>query len=256
MSRFSSFDGTEIAYRTWGPEDDDLPVVLQHGFVVDSEINWVSPGVVEALVDSGRRVVAIDARGHGASAKPHEERFYGEDRMAKDLIALLDLLEVKQFDLVGYSMGAVVSLIVASGEPRVRRLVVGGIGASAVELGGVDTRIRPAGTVIAAFRAEDPSEIEDPLVASFRILADAIGADRIAMAAQAARPHTTPIPIARIDVPTLVIGGEDDLLAPRPEVLAEALSDARLQIVPGDHLGAVTAPAFAPAIVEFLGSPP
>jgi pimeloyl-ACP methyl ester carboxylesterase len=149
-------------------------------------------------------------------------------------------------------MGAVVSLIVAAGEPRLRRLVVGGLGASAVELGGVDTRIRSPDSVVDALTADDPGMIADPLAASFRLLADAVGADRFALAAQAQRSHSCRIPLAEIGVPTLVIAGEHDLLAPRPEVLAAAIPGARLEIVPGDHLGAVNAPEFTAAILEFL----
>jgi pimeloyl-ACP methyl ester carboxylesterase len=252
--RLVSFDGIEIAYQEWGSDAAEPPVVLQHGFVADSNLNWVGPGVVKALVDGRRRVVAVDARGHGASSKPHDPSLYGEEKMAKDLNAVLDAIGAEQLDLVGYSMGAVVALIVASREPRVRRLVVGGIGASAVELGGVDTRVRPGTSVIEALRSKDPEAIEDPLVASFRNLADIVGADREALAAQAQRVHAEPIPLGRIGAPTLVIGGEVDEVAPRPQVLASAIPDARLLIVPGDHLSAVVAPQFRAGIVDFLAA--
>jgi pimeloyl-ACP methyl ester carboxylesterase len=255
MSRIASFDGTEIAYRDWGSEGTGPPVVLQHGFVVDAQINWVAPGVVDALVAAGRRVIAPDARGHGESDKPHDASFYGEDLMARDLIALLDHVGAPEVDLVGYSMGAVVALLVAAREPRVRRLVVGGIGASAAELGGVDTRLRPPDDVIAALRTSEPEAIEDQLVRSFRSLADAVDADREALAAQASRPHSTPIELQRIEVPTLVIAGDRDLLAQRPQVLASSIPGARLLVVPGDHLGAVGAPEFSEALIEFLAQP-
>ncbi len=255
MSRIASFDGIEIEYREWGSESAGPPVVLQHGFVVNSNLNWVAPGVVDALLGAGRRVIAPDARGHGESEKPHDPSFYGEDRMARDLIALLDHVGAPQVDLVGYSMGAVVALLVAAREPRVRRLVVGGIGASAAELGGVDTRLRPPADLIAALRAPQPETIEDPLVASFRSLADAVGADREALAAQASRPHSSPIELGSIGVPTLVIAGDRDLLAQRPQVLASAIPGARLLVVPGDHLGAVGAPEFSEALVDFLARP-
>jgi pimeloyl-ACP methyl ester carboxylesterase len=252
--RIVSFDGTEIAYQEWGSDSGGPPVVLQHGFVADSSLNWVGPGVVKALVDAGRRVVTVDARGHGASSKPHDPSLYGEERMARDLIAVLDAIGVEQLDLVGYSMGAVVALIVASRDPRVRRLVVGGLGASAVELGGVDTRVRPTASVIEALRSTAPDAIEDPLVASFRTLADLVGADREALAAQAQSAHAEQILLQQIGAPTLVIGGDADEVAPRPQVLASAIPDARLLIVPGDHLSAVAAPEFSPAIVEFLAA--
>jgi pimeloyl-ACP methyl ester carboxylesterase len=71
--------------------------------------------------------VALDARGHGASGKPHDPSFYGEEKMAGDLRQLFDLSGTQQVDLVGYSMGANVSLLTASQDTRVRRLMVCGV---------------------------------------------------------------------------------------------------------------------------------
>src|SRR5262249_57481466 len=64
-----SFDGTHIAYTARGAGPT---VLLLHGFGADHELNWGRSGVIDALVDSGRRVIATDARGHGASDKPHD----------------------------------------------------------------------------------------------------------------------------------------------------------------------------------------
>ena len=114
MERFTSFDGTGIAYQVWGGPSPLPPVVLHHGFVVDATVNFVGPGVVDALVAAGRRVVALDARGHGASDKPHEADRYGEAVMARDLGGLLDTLGATEVDLVGYSMGGIVSAIFAA----------------------------------------------------------------------------------------------------------------------------------------------
>lgn len=210
--------------------------------------------MVAALERAGRRVVALDARGHGESDKPHDPARYGEDRMARDLVALLDELDLGEVDLAGYSMGAIVSLIAATREPRIRRLVVGGIGYAAVEIGGVDTRALPKDVLVAALRATDPETIDHPVAARFRAVADQFGADREALAAQASAANTTKIPLDEITAPTLVIAGDEDDRAVRPEVLAEAIPGARLLVVPGTHLSAPLDPGFAPAIVEFLDS--
>ena len=142
MPEFLSFDGIKIAYETWGAAGERPPVLLHHGFIANAEINWVRPGIVTALTQAGCQVFALDARGHGASGKPHDPAFYGEAKMVRDLQQLIDLIGVDQVDLVGYSMGAIVSLSTASQDARIRRLVVGGVGAGVVEAGGLDTLAR------------------------------------------------------------------------------------------------------------------
>jgi pimeloyl-ACP methyl ester carboxylesterase len=258
MLKFTSFDGIEIAYQTWGDTSQLPSVLLHHGFIANADINWVRPGIVEALTRAGRRVVALDARGHGASGKPYDPAFYGEDKMARDLIQIIDLVVAATgqsvVDLVGYSMGAIVSLIAASRDSRIRRLVIGGVGAGVVEQGGLDTRAVAGGLLVSALRAPDPGDITQPIPRAFRALADALGADREALAAVATARRSNAIPVGRITAPALVIAGESDPLAVRPEVLAAAISNARLLRLPGDHLSVVRDPGFAAAIVDFLGS--
>lgn len=252
MQRFTAHDGIQIAYGEWGEDGDRPPVILHHGFMADSNLNWVAPGVVDALVAAGRRVFALDARGHGRSDKPRDSAAYGEAAMARDLMRLADVVGARSYDLVGYSMGAIVALIAASRDPRVRRLVVGGVGAGVVELGGVDTRALPTDALVSALEADEPSSIPDPRAAQFRSFADAIGADREALAAQARVVHAAPIALDRIAAPTLVLAGADDDLATRPEVLVDAVPRATLRRLSGDHLTAIADSDFAPAIVAFV----
>src|ERR1700722_17086264 len=105
VDRFESFDGVGIAYVTAGSGPD---VLLLHGFAADYPANWVAPGVVDALVGAGRRVIGFDARGHGQSDKPHDPAAYDNDAMTRDARGLLDHLGVERVDVVGYSMGALV----------------------------------------------------------------------------------------------------------------------------------------------------
>ena len=53
----------EIAYLDEGGGE---PIVLVHGFASTKEVNWVLPGWVTTLTRAGRRVIALDNRGHGA----------------------------------------------------------------------------------------------------------------------------------------------------------------------------------------------
>ena len=139
MDRFSSFDGTGIAFITAGTGPD---VLLHHGFAADHRVNWVAPGVVDAFVAAGRRVIALDARGHGQSDKPHDPAAYENDAMARDARALLDHLGVERVDVVGYSMGALVSTRLVPDEPRARSCVLGGIGGK-IRRPGVSRRAAP-----------------------------------------------------------------------------------------------------------------
>jgi pimeloyl-ACP methyl ester carboxylesterase len=255
--RFRSWDGIEIAYQEWdgGSQNGKAqapPVVLQHGFVANATANWVLTGVVGALTDAGRRVIAPDARGHGSSEKPHDPARYGERKMARDLATLLDVTGAGEIDLVGYSMGAVIALLLASEDERVRRLVVGGVGSGVVECGGVDRRTVPNNAIVDALTTADPATLTEPLAIAFRRLADGVGADREALVAQARAIHRDGVELERVTASTLLLAGEEDPLATRPQVLADAIPDARLQIVSGDHMGALGDPRFAPAIVDFL----
>jgi pimeloyl-ACP methyl ester carboxylesterase len=252
VKRFLTWDGLEIAYRERGRDTTQVPVVLHHGFVADANSNWLATGVVDALTGAGRRVIAPDARGHGSSEKPHDPARYGEERMARDLGSLLDMLGVARIDLVGYSMGAIVALIFASSDERVRRLVVGGVGSGVVECGGVDRRAVTNQSIIHALSVDDPSTLQGPEAKAFRALADALGADREALVAQAHSVHRGGVAVERISASTLVLAGDGDPLAVRPQVLSDAIAGATLRIVQGDHIGALADPDFTRSIVEFL----
>jgi pimeloyl-ACP methyl ester carboxylesterase len=250
--RFTTSDGVGIAYHAWGEPGPAPPVLLHHGFAASARANWEMTGVIAALLSAGRHAVAPDARAHGESEKPHDTARYGEQRMAADLAELVDRLGSEEIDLVGYSMGAVVALLLAAADPRVRRLAIGGVGSGVVECGGVDRRALSNDSIIEALATEDPDSLNVPGARAFRTLADALGSDRRALVAQARSIHRGGVALERISAPTLVLAGEADPLAVRPEVLVDALPDARLQLLEGDHMQALADPRFAASIVDFL----
>lgn len=252
MDRFSSFDGTGIAFMTAGSGPDAL---LLHGFGADAQVNWVAPGVVDALVAAGRRVIAFDARGHGQSGKPHDPAAYENDAMARDANALLDHLGVEHVDVIGYSMGALVSTRLVPDDERARSCVLGGIGGRVRGSRGFSDERR---TLLAqALETDDVAGIADASARAFRSFADNTGADRLALAA--IQRAETPIAKTRLDainVPTLVIVGDQDTLAGPPQGLADRIPNAVARVVKGSHLGAVADPAFRAAVVDFVTSVP
>jgi pimeloyl-ACP methyl ester carboxylesterase len=246
---FGSVDGVAIAYRDVG----EGPVtLLHHGFASDSRTNWIRSGVADALLAARRRVVMIDARGHGASDKPHDPSAYGPGAMARDASALLDLLAVDRVDVVGYSMGSLVAVDIFAYDKRVRSLVLGGVGLGQL------TKYDPtrSSRIAEGFESSDPSTITDARALAFRNFADATGADRLALAAieRAAREPPSLAAIGSINVPTLVVNGRSDTLVGSLAAVAEAIPGATLVLVPGDHISAVVKPEFMEAIVDFLAS--
>lgn len=254
VDTFSASDQVAIYYRIWEGKPGGTPVVLHHGFISDGSLNWETTGVAQALAEVAGPIVALDARGHGRSEKPGDPGSYGEGRMASDLTELCTHLSLSRFDLVGYSMGGVVSLLVAGSDPRVRRLVIGGLGASLVEEG--HDALATSGPALAdALEADDAASISDPVARSFREFADSVKADRRALAAHVRSSRNTGIDPGSISVPTLVVAGDRDALARNPEVLAAAIPGAKLEIVPGDHLRAVGSSEFKEAVISFLTAP-
>ncbi len=247
MQHFSSFDGLDLAYLEAG---DGEPVILLHGFAADHASNWVATGVVDSLVRAGHRVLAPDARGHGASAKPHDPAAYANDAMARDVQSLMDHSSIESVDVVGYSMGAIVAGRLALRDTRVRSLVLGGVGG---EWGGEQ---RPLGTVpIAdALETESPGDIHSPVAAAFRKFADSTGADRFALAAHSRSRHGETTNVEAIGVPTLILAGDADQLAGSPEQLSRKIPGATFRLLHGNHLSAVRDPAFIESIVTFVDS--
>lgn len=253
MERFTSFDGTGIAYNVFGQEPEaHKAVVLHHGFASTAQINWMNPGLVDALAGAGRRVVVLDARGHGDSDKPHDPAAYAGRAMAKDVVALLDFLRLEEVHLAGYSMGSIVTLSVAPHEDRVKAVFLGGVG----PVQALSDMPERAEGIAEALEADDPRSIAEPGPRAFRAFAQATGQDRLALAAvQRASAPPREEEIRAVTVPTLIVNGEKDTLIGDPFGLGALIVGSRTTIVPGDHLSAVTKPEFRDALVDWATKP-
>jgi pimeloyl-ACP methyl ester carboxylesterase len=258
-------DGLSLAWYRWGTPSATPPVVLQHGFSADTVSNWVTPGVVQALLAGGRWVVGLDARGHGKSDKPHDPAMYGNVRMSADVSALIDLLHdrhgVHQVDYAGYSMGGFIGMHVISTDQRVRRAVIAAVGAAAgaaTSDGGRPATVDRSAIADAMLRyADDPTlnirdNFTNPDAVAFLRYARYTGADLRALAAHMQGPMSAPHGVDQITATTLVLAGSNDHLAESAEVLAAQIPGARCVRTPGDHLSAVGEPEFIAVLVSFL----
>ena len=237
-------DGVNLAYRSVG---DGPAVVLLHGFLVDGDLNWLQSGVVDRIVGCGYRAIVPDARGHGASDKPHATQAYSTDRLVRDVIELVTEIEVDAFDLVGYSMGADTAARLAAVTGQVRSLVLGGVGGNLGDPPSLDRR-----SVATAIRAGVDGTAGQHELAE---LAGLLDADRHAAAAlfEGVGFLTEPR-YEDTHCPVLVIAGDHDTMAGgAPADLASRYRRSRSASIPDqDHLGAVFDPRFATLIVDFL----
>lgn len=248
MSDFISND-TRLTYID---EGDGEPILLIHGFASNVETNWRGPGWIAALRGAGFRVVAFDHRGHGSSDKTYDSELYTIESLAADALALLDHLGIQRADIMGYSMGARVSALIAIEHPeRVRRLILGGMG----------TRLfsgAPKTDEIAeALEADSLADVTDDYARTFRRFADATRGDRRALAACIRAPRT-PLPeerLKRISAPTLVAVGSEDVVSGPAQPLVDAIPGSRALDIPGrDHNRAVGDKVFREGVLEFLKS--
>ncbi len=241
-------DGVRLHYEVHGPEDGP-PLVAVHGFASDYQLNWVGTRWQEALTTAGFRVFGLDCRGHGHSDKPHEREAYAIDTMARDVVRLLDEVEVRSARYLGYSMGARIGLQVVIDFPgRIQRAVLGGVGTAGA--------IESADAIAESFLGGEPTD--DPIAKSFYSFASARPTNDLkALAAciTGLRPVMDPALLSAIRTPILVVVGERDDIARNAPELVELISSSRLVTMPGrDHMSAVPAREFKQATIEFLAA--
>ena len=221
------------------------PLVLVHGWGGSFAATWSGCGWLEAAAASGRTVTGIDLPGHGTAPASRDPAAYG------DLAGALEhRLPAGRLDAVGFSLGGKLRIALAIRAPgRVRRLVLGGLGSNIVAP-------EAAGAALAQELEEGVGSATAAAVAALVAYAEAGGSDPLAVAAvlrRAANPVIEPARLALLDVPILVVNGEDDAIALPDADFVAALPNARAVRLPGvDHLGLPLAPTFQRLALGFV----
>jgi len=248
-------DGAQIFYKDWGA--DGSPVLLSHGWPLNADA-WEATALF--LAENGHRAIAHDRRGHGRST----QTWHGNemDTYADDLACLLEHLDLRDVTLVGHSAGGgeIVRYIGRHGTERVAKLVL----VSAVPPLMVQRDDNPAGLPLGVFdgiRAGETSdrsqlyrdladgpffgnnrkgEISPGVRDAFWLQSMACGhrAAFECIAALSATDFRTDL--TEIDVPTLVIHGDDDQIVPFEvggKRSAEMIAGATLAVYQGGAHG-------------------
>ena len=241
---FRSDDGLDLVYHEIG---SGRPTVLLHGYISPARETWLRSGAADGLLADGRRLIMPDLRGHGESARPHDPGAYPPDALVRDAQTLIGQLELNDYDLAGYSLGARIAARLLSLGARPTRAVLGGTGLDPiVHAAGRGDNYRRLFARLGTFEAGTPEAQMQDYFAS-------IDADPVALLNLFATfVDTSPEALAAVPVPTLVIAGEDDTERGSVEDLAAVLPHGQVRRVPGDHLGALLGPQFRDALAAFL----
>ncbi len=218
------------------------PVVLLHGYAAQ----WRSSQWRHLLGDliADHRIIGVDVRGHGRSAKPHNEEAYGIE-LARDVLSVMDGLGVEAAHLVGYSMGGIIALKAAAEYPdRVLSTTLIGQGWLA------ESELERMSARAPQLRDIDPDTLSGTALEGYR------RNDVDALAALVAAYPGLLVPegdVGSISGPLLAVVGSEDPRLARAEALKSLRSDVRLRVLDGrTHGSVVDDPAYAHEIGRFV----
>ncbi len=258
MSRtYSTKDGTSLYYKDWGA---GRPVVFSHGWPLSAD---AFEDQMFFLATKGYRCIAHDRRGHGRSSQPWSGNDL--DTYADDLAALMDYLDVRDAVHVGHSTGGgeVVRYLARHGSKRVGKAVL----ISAIPPLMLKTGANPGGLPIEVFdqirkgvladRSQFFWELTMPFYGynrpgakvsegvreSFRLQGVQAGLPACYFCVKAFSETDQYEDLKKVDVPTVVIHGDDDQIVPIANsamLTAKLVKGAKLVVYPGGSHGICT----------------
>ena len=245
VQHFQGRDGLELAYRELG---HGRPLILIHGYFSTAKVNWLRYGHAEQLAAQGYRVIMPDLRAHGDSAKPHDASAYPPDVLADDGLALIEHLGLADYDLGGYSLGGRTTLRMLVRGARPARAILAGIGLEGIlHTAGRGEYFRRVLTRLGSFERGTTEWMTEAFL-------NTVGGDPAALLHILDTFVDTPRDaLAPIDIPTLVVAGDEDHDNGSTEELAAVLPAGRHATIPGNHMSAVTRPELGAAMADFLG---
>ncbi len=252
-STVTTQDGVELYYKDWGPKNGQV-VMFSHGWPLNSD-SWESQ--MQFLAEKGYRVIAHDRRGHGRSSQPWDGN--DMDHYADDLSAVIKALKVKDVTLVGFSTGGgeVARYIGRHGTKLVKKAAL----ISAVPPIMVKTEWNPNGVPMSVFDGireasnKDRSQLyldiasgpffgfnregakpSQGMIQSFWRQGMMAGAKNTYDSIAAFSATDFREDLAKFDVPTLVVHGDDDQIVPietTGKASAALIKNAKLIIYKG-----------------------
>jgi pimeloyl-ACP methyl ester carboxylesterase len=224
------YRGAHIHYVCYGHGE---PVLLLHGGL-GNKLSWFSQ--LPWLVASGRRVVLIDTRGHGDSTPGNDKLSYPV--FAADTLLVLDRLGIQNTDIIGWSDGGIIALLLGIEAPqRVKHIVA------------ISANFEPSGLIPETDRTQDKTHnlLLNNIAGRLRSWWSGAGDRHTALEAELkelwrTEPQLTTTDLKAITAPTLVIVGENDIIdLVHSSELAQRLANGTLEIVPdAGHAAPVT----------------
>jgi pimeloyl-ACP methyl ester carboxylesterase len=251
MPKFTT-DKVTISYEIYGT---GKPIVLLHGGAVDFTYNYVQTGWIKTLTENGFQVIGINFRGYGESDKSNDPNFYGTTNFSNDVINLIKHLKFSNVFLIGYSMGTLIALDLLNKHPEYFSKAV--LMATGDGLIGIPPFIlENVLPVIAKVLSYDsfPSHLPKHISAYWNFIND-VGLDKESMIALslAQYPALTAEDASKIEVPTLIISGELDLVLGKGKKIAQTLPHGEyLEIKGANHFELAAEKKVHQSTIKFL----